>query len=191
MGQHIVALLPNGGHIALFIATPGAANIQPRIDGARDTLKSHPNISYDVVATGAAVPAELTVINSWATGHPTAKGMFAVDAGSTQGVAQTIQKQGLKAKGWVGGGYDLTPITEQLLHAGYIAFTIDQQPYLQGFLPILQLYMYNASQGLSGIAETDTGLKFLNKQTVTPYSSTKSRYEGTSTQPGVQKSSSH
>ena len=79
--------------------------------------------------------------------------MFAVDAGSTQGVAQTIQKQGLKAKGWVGGGYDLTPITEQLLAAGYIEFTIDQQPYLQGFLPILQLYMYNASQGLTGIAD--------------------------------------
>ena len=188
MGQHIVELLPNGGEIALFIATPGAANIQPRIDGAKDTLKSHPNIKYDVVATGAAVPAELTVINSWAQSHSSAKGMFAVDAGSTQGVAQTIQKQGLKSKGWVGGGYDLTPITEQLLAAGYIEFTIDQQPYLQGFLPILQLYMYNASQGLSGIAETDTGLKFLDKTTVVPYSSTKSRYEGTSTSPGVAKS---
>ena len=188
MGQHIVSLLPNGGEIGLFIATPGAANIQPRIDGAKDTLKAHPNIKYDVVATGAAVPAELTAINSWAQGHSSAKGMFAVDAGSTQGLAQTIQKQGLKAKGWVGGGYDLTPITEQLLHAGYIEFTIDQQPYLQGFLPILELYFYNASQGLTGPADVDTGLKFLNKTTVTPYSSTKSRYEGTSTSPGVQKS---
>jgi simple sugar transport system substrate-binding protein len=187
MGEHIVSLLPNGGHIALFIATPGAANIQPRIDGAKDTLKSHSNITYDVVATGAAVPAELTVINSWATGHPSAKGMFAVDAGSTQGVAQTIQKQGLRAKGWVGGGYDLTPITEQLLAAGEIDFTIDQQPYLQGFYPILQLYMYKVSQGLSGIAEVDTGLKFLDKTTVVPYSSTKSRFEGTGTAPGVQK----
>jgi simple sugar transport system substrate-binding protein len=187
MGQHIVDLLPNGGEIALFIATPGAANIQPRIDGAKDTLKSHSNIKFDVVATGAAVPAELTVINSWAQSHSSAKGMFAVDAGSTQGVAQTIQKLGLKQKGWVGGGYDLTPITEQLLAAGFIQFTIDQQPYLQGFIPILQLYMYNASQGLSGIAETDTGLKFLDKTTVVPYSSTKSRYEGTSTSPGVAK----
>jgi simple sugar transport system substrate-binding protein len=190
MGEHIVSLLPSGGHIALFIATPGAANIQPRINGAQDTLKAHPNISADVVATGAAVPAELTVINSWATGHPTAKGMFAVDAGSTQGVAQTIQKQGLKAKGWVGGGYDLTPITEQLLHAGYIQFTIDQQPYLQGFMPILELYLFNASQHLTGIADVDTGLKFLDDKTVLPYSSTKSRYEGTSTSPGVKKASS-
>ncbi len=187
MGDHIVSLLPNGGDIGLFIATPGAANIQPRIDGAQNTLKSHPNIKASVVATGAAVPAELTVINSWATGHPSAKGMFAVDAGSTQGIAQTIQKQGLKSKGWVGGGYDLTPITQQLLHAGYIEFTIDQQPYLQGFLPILELYLYKASQGLTGIAEVDTGLKFLDKNTVEPYNSTKSRYEGTSSSPGVQK----
>jgi simple sugar transport system substrate-binding protein len=188
MGEHIVSLLPNGGEIGLFIATPGAANIQPRIDGAKDTLKAHPNIKYDVVATGAAVPAELTAINSWAQGHSSAKGMFAVDAGSTQGLAQTIQKQGLKDKGWVGGGYDLTPITEQLLAAGYIQFTIDQQPYLQGFLPILELYLYNASQGLTGPADVDTGLKFLDKTTVVPYSSTKSRYEGTSNSPGVQKS---
>jgi simple sugar transport system substrate-binding protein len=186
MGQHIVSLLPSGGQIALFIATPGTANIQPRIDGAKDTLKSHPNIKYNVVATGAAVPGELTVINSWATAHPSAKGMFAVDGGSTQGVAQTMQKLGLNTKGWVGGGYDLTPITQQLLAAGYIAFTIDQQPYLQGFFPIIELYLINASKGLTGAADVDTGLKFLNKSTVVPYNSTKSRYEGTGTAPGVQ-----
>jgi simple sugar transport system substrate-binding protein len=187
MGAHIAGLLPSGGQIALFIATPGSANIQPRIDGAIDTLKSHPKIKYDVVATGAAVPAELTAIEAWATGHPGAKGMFAVDGGSTQSLAQTIQKQGLKKKGWVGGGYDLTPITQQLLADGYIEFTIDQQPYLQGFLPIFELYMHSASDGLSGIADVDTGLKFLNKTTVGPYNGTKSRYEGTGTSPGVQK----
>ena len=187
MGAHIAALVPSGD-VALFIATPGAANIQPRIDGALETLKTHPSITPHTVATGAAVPAELTVINSYAVGHPNTKGLFAVDAGSTQGVAQTIQKLGLAKKGVKGGGYDLTPITEQLLAAGYIEFTIDQQPYLQGFFPILELYLYNASQGLTGPADVDTGLKFLDKTTVLPYSSTKSEYEGTSTSPGVQKS---
>ncbi len=186
MGSHIASLVPSGP-VALFIATPGSANIQPRINGALATLKSTPSITTSVIATGADVPGELTKINSYAQGHPNVKGMFAVDAGSTQGVAQTIQKQGLKGK-VKGGGYDLTPITEQLLAAGYIDFTIDQQPYLQGFLPILQLYMYNVSQHLTGIAEVDTGLKFLNSSTVLPYSSTKSTYEGTGTSPGVQKS---
>jgi simple sugar transport system substrate-binding protein len=184
MGEHIKALVPSGD-VALFIATPGAANIQPRIDGALASLKGS-SVTPHVVATGAAVPQELSTIDSYAVGHPNVKGMFAVDAGSTQSLAQTIQKHNLKGK-VKGGGYDLTPVTEQLLAGGYIQFTIDQQPYLQGFLPILELYLYQASQHLSGIADVDTGLKFLDSSTVRPYSSTKSRYEGTGTSAGVQK----
>ena len=77
-------------------------------------------------------------------------------------------------------------ITEKLLAGGYIEFTIDQQPYLQGFLPILELFLYKVSKGLTGIADVDTGLKFLNKETDRAVRhSTKSRYEGTSSSPGV------
>jgi simple sugar transport system substrate-binding protein len=186
MGAHIASLVPSGD-VAMFIATPGALNIQPRIDGALQTLKSHPSITPHVVATGAAEAQELTTINSYAVGHPNTKGLFAVDGGSTAGVAQTIQKLGLRAKGVKGGGYDLNPKTEALLAAGQIDFTIDQQPYLQGFLPILELYMYNVTQKLTGIADVNTGLKFLDKTTIVPYNNTKSRYEGTGTNVGVQK----
>ncbi len=186
MGEHIAALVPSGD-VALFIATPGSLNIQPRIDGAKDTLKAHSSITTHTIATGAAVPAELTAIQSYATAHPNTKGYFAVDAGSTQSLAQTIQKQGLRAKGVKGGGYDLTPVTQQLLAAGQIDFTIDQQPYLQGFFPIVELYLYNVTQTLTGMADVNTGLKFLDKTTVVPYNSTKSRYEGTGTGVGVTK----
>jgi simple sugar transport system substrate-binding protein len=185
MGEHIAALVPSG-EVALFIATPGALNIQPRINGALKVLKAHPSITPHTVATGAAVPAELTVIESYFVGHPNTKGMFAVDAGSTQGVAQTIEKHGA-APGVKGGGFDLLEITEELLAKGEIEFTIDQQPYLQGFLPILELYLYNVSEKLSGIADVDTGLKFLTKETVAPYNSTKSRYEGSRSAAGVVK----
>jgi len=184
MGKRIATLVPSGD-VALFIATPGQANIQPRIDGARQVLKSHSAIKPHVITTGAALPAELSVIDSYATGHPDTKGYFAVDAGSTQGLAQTIQKRNLRSKGVKGGGYDLTPNTQKLLADDQIDFTIDQQPYLQGFLPVLQLYMYKVSNSLSGIADVNTGLKFLDKTTVAPYNDTKSRYEGTSSSPGV------
>jgi simple sugar transport system substrate-binding protein len=185
MGEHIAALVPSGD-VVLFIATPGSLNIQPRIDGALATLKSHSSIKTHVVASGAALPQELSTVDSYAAGHPTTKGYFAVDGGTTQSIGQVIQKHGLKGKA-VGGGYDLTPVTESTLAAGYLDFTIDQQPYLQGFYPILEMYLYNVSQKLSGIADVDTGLKFLDKTTVIPYNSTKSRYEGTGTSPGVAK----
>jgi simple sugar transport system substrate-binding protein len=183
MGEHIAELVPSGD-VAMFIATPGSLNIQPRIDGALKTLKAHSSITPHVIATGASVPGELTVIDSYLTGHSNTKGMFAVDAGSTEGVAKTIQKHGATGK-VKGGGYDLLEATEQLLAQGAIQFTIDQQPYLQGFLPVLELFLYQASKTLSGIADVNTGLKFLTKETVVPYNSTKSRYEGTSTAAGV------
>jgi simple sugar transport system substrate-binding protein len=185
MGEHIASLVPSGD-IGLFIATPGALNIQPRIDGALATLKSHPAIKPHVVATGAALTQELSTIESYVTAHPSYKGFFAVDGGSTQSVGQAIQKGNLKGKA-KGGGYDLTPVTQQTLAAGYLQFTIDQQPYLQGFLPVLQLYMYKATQTLTGVADINTGLKFLDSTTVVPYNTTKSRYEGTNTSAGVQK----
>jgi simple sugar transport system substrate-binding protein len=184
MGKRIADLVPSGD-VALFIATPGSANIQPRIDGAKDVLKNKSSITTHTIATGAALPAELSTIDAYAVGHPETKGMFAVDGGSTQAVAQTIQKHNLRNKGVKGGGYDLTPITQKLLAGDQIDFTIDQQPYLQGFLPVLQLYMYKVSNTLSGIADVNTGLKFLDKTTVAPYNDTKSRYEGTSSSPGV------
>jgi simple sugar transport system substrate-binding protein len=187
MGQRIKTLLPGGGDIAVFVATPGAANLQPRVNGITSVLNGT-NIKPHVIATGAAQGGELTTIDAYWTGHQsTTKGLFAVDGGSTQAVAQVMQKYGLPSKGIKAGGFDLTPITQQLLAAKFIDFTIDQQPYLQGFLPIQQLYLYQVSQTLTGIADTDTGLKFLDSTTVKPYVSTKSRFEGTSTTPGVQK----
>ncbi|MFZ0089430.1 MAG: sugar ABC transporter substrate-binding protein [Solirubrobacteraceae bacterium] len=187
VGMRIAQLVPSGD-VAVFIATPGSGNLQPRINGVQDTLKAHPSIKVHVVATGAALPQELSTIQSYVSAHPSTKGLFAVDGGSTQYVGQVIQKGGLAAKGVKGGGYDLTPVTQQTLASGALQFTIDQQPYLQGFLPILQLYQYKASKTLTGIADVNTGLKFLDKSTVAPYNSTKSRYEGTSTTAGVAKS---
>jgi simple sugar transport system substrate-binding protein len=185
MGKRIVDLVGEGD-VALFIATPGSLNIQPRIDGAIDAIKkSGKAITHRTVATGAALPKELSTIDAYWLGHKDTKGMFAVDAGSTQGVAQVIKKYNLREQGVKGGGYDLLDPTIQLLAADQIDFTIDQQPYLQGFLPVLELFMYKASETLTGIADVNTGLKFLDKSTVLPYTRTKSRYEGSSKSAGV------
>jgi simple sugar transport system substrate-binding protein len=187
MGKRIVALVPSGD-VALFIATPGSLNIQPRIDGAIDSIKkSGKPIKFHTIATGAAVPKELSTIDAYWQGHQNTKGLFAVDGGSTASVAQVMKKYNLRGKGVKAGGYDLDPKTQALLAAGQIDFTIDQQPYLQGFLPVLELYMIKASGTLSGPGDVNTGLKFLDKNTVVPYNSTKSRYEGTSSSAGVTK----
>jgi simple sugar transport system substrate-binding protein len=186
MGKRIKQLIPGGGRIAVFIAVPGSANLEPRLDGIKQELKGS-NISIVAPASGSGQQQDVTTIEAFIGKHLRSfKGYFAVDAGSTEGVALAIQKYNLKGK-VVAGGFDLTPDTETLLHEREIQFAIDQQPYLQGFLATLELFMYKATQGLTGIADVDTGLKFLYPHTIKPYATTKSRYEGTSTSAGVQK----
>src|SRR5215469_11285324 len=162
LGQRIVAGMPAGGDAVGFIATPGTANIQPRIDGAEQAIKaSGKNINFKSVASGAALSQENTTINAYVLAHKsTLKGIFAVDAGSTQTVGQMIGKYGLQGK-VASGGFDLNPLTLQSIQAGNLDFTIDQQPYLQGFLPTLGLYMFNLSGLLVQTATTDTGLTFV------------------------------
>jgi simple sugar transport system substrate-binding protein len=178
MGQRIVQLV-DGGTIALMIATPGALNIQPRIDGAMDAIKkSGKNYDVQVIATGATVNEELSKVEAFYLGHQNVKGMFAVDGGTTQGVAETMSKHGLAAKGVRGGGFDLLPRTLQLIKAGAMDFTIDQQPYLQGFYTVMQMFTFLASGGLVGPSECNTGLKFVTKNDVDAYLATATRYEG-------------
>ena len=182
MGKRIVDLVGEGP-VALFIATPGSLNIQPRIDGAIQAIEdSGAPIEYSEIATGATEAEELNRIDAYYQGHKDVKGMFAVDAGSTQGVAQVMQKYGLHDKGVRGGGYDLTPKTVELLKAGHIDFTIDQQPYLQGFYPVVQLYLYKISGGITGPSDTNTGLVFLTQGAASQYLETSSRFEGDSEQ---------
>jgi simple sugar transport system substrate-binding protein len=182
MGKRIVELVPSG-KVALFIATPGSLNIQPRIDGAMDAIKSSGKpVQATEIATGADLNGELSRIDSYYQGNQDVKGMFAVDAGSTAGVGQVMQKYGLAAKGVHGGGYDLLEQTLNSVKAGDLDFTIDQEAYLQGFLPVSYLYLYRLSGTLLGPPMTNTGLKFVTKDNVGPYLATTTRYEGSSSE---------
>jgi simple sugar transport system substrate-binding protein len=185
LGQRIVEAVGEG-EVAGFIATPGQLNIQPRMDGAREAIKeSGKNIKLDEIATGPTVNEELSRIQAYFTGHPNIKGMFAVDAGSTEGVGKVMAANKLSAKGVHAGGFDLLPTTLDAISKGDLDFTIDQQPYLQGFYTILVLFVYKISGGLSGLAEMNTGLKFVTKANVDPYLSTQSRFEGSSSEEKV------
>ena len=184
MGNRIKSLVTTPGEIVIFIATPGTGNIQPRYDGAASVLTP---LGYKVseIATGAATSAEEGAENAYILAHKSSlKGAFAVDAGSTQFLGPVLAKNGLAGK-LPAGGFDLTPGTLSAIKAGQLDFTIDQEPYLQGFLPTLYLYLFNLSGGLVFPPDTDTGLTFVTKSNVGPYQSTTSRFEGSTTQQKV------
>jgi simple sugar transport system substrate-binding protein len=187
LGQRALDAGLASGDVVGFIATPGALNIQPRIDGASDAIKqSGKPIKFSPVGTNADVVKGASIIDAYAQGHPNLTGMLAVDAGSTEALGKTVAKYKLRDKSLkVAGGFDLNPGTLTAVKAGNLDYTIDQQPYLQGFLPVLYLYLYKLSGGLIAPPETNTGLLFVTKENVDPYLQTKTRFEGSSTQQQV------
>src|SRR6266852_4419608 len=67
MGEQIKTLVPGGGHIAIFIATPGTGNIQPRFDGAKAVLGS--SYQVDEIGTTTVDATELSTEKSYMLGH--------------------------------------------------------------------------------------------------------------------------
>jgi simple sugar transport system substrate-binding protein len=179
LGQRLAGKVKSGTVVG-FIATPGSLNIQPRIDGATAAFKQFaPGVTVHPQATGALTTDELNAIEAYYLGHKDVSGMFAVDGGSTQGLSEIVDKYNLAGK-IPTGGFDLQPKTLQEIKSGNLDFTIDQQPYLQGFIPVVQLFLYKLSGGLMQPAQTDTGLLFVTKDNVGPYLNTQTRFEGSS-----------
>ena len=180
MGNRIKSLVTTPGDVVIFIATPGSGNIQPRYDGAVSVLKP---AGYTVkeVATGALTSQEAAAEKAYLVGAKSSvKGAFAVDAGSTELLGPSLASVGLKVPA---GGFDLTPGTLTAINSGQLDFTIDQNPYLQGFLPVIYMYLFNLTGGLVSPPNTDTGLTFVTKSNVGPYLNTKTSYEGSAAPP--------
>jgi simple sugar transport system substrate-binding protein len=176
MGAQIKTLVPGGGDVVIFIPQVGTGNTQPRFDGAKAALGS----SYTVaeIATGAQESVEPAAMKSYLLAHKsTLKGAFAVDSGDTEFLGAQLKSLGMKIPA---GGFDTTGATIPAIQSGVLDFTIYQDPYLQGFLPVLYLYLYNLSGGVLQPSDTDTGLSVITKSNVGPYVAD-SRYQGSTT----------
>jgi simple sugar transport system substrate-binding protein len=177
LGQEIKRLVPTPGEIVIFIATPGQANIQPRFDGAASVLTP---LGYKITSltTNANTALELSNEKAYLLGHSGVKGAFAVDAGSTSFLAAALAATNLSHL--PNGGFDTETLTLSNIAASKTNFTIYQDPYLQGFLPALYLYLYNISGGTISPPDTDTGLTFIDKSNLGNYN-VDSRFQGSTT----------
>src|SRR6201996_5104734 len=183
MGERIVKLVGEGD-VAIFIATPGQLNLQPRVDGAMDAIKkSGAKIKAEMIATDPTVNNSLSKIRAYYLGHQDVKGMFGVGGGDTMNTGLIMRQYDLAKKGVHAGGYDLLPRSQEAVRDGFLDFLIDQQPYLQGFYTVMEMFVWKVSGGLVGPADIDTGLKFVTKDAVEQYMSTQTRYEGASDKP--------
>jgi len=178
IAQKWLPMVKPGGKVMLAINTPGSLNLQPRLDGYIQAIKDAGDpVTYDTLESGVDQATNESRVESYYLSNKDVVGMFGTGATDSLAVGKISQKYGLAAQGVITAGYDLLPETLALIASGDMTFTTDQQPYLQGFIPTLQIYLYKLSGGAVSPANTDTSLAYVTKDNVETYLAP-SRFEG-------------
>ena len=71
------------------------------------------------------------------------------------GVAGVLRDRGIEPGKVLLAGFDIVPVVLDEMDAGYIQVEVDQQPYMQGFLPVMMVHL-SKTVGLAP-ADINTG----------------------------------
>ncbi|MBV9134543.1 MAG: substrate-binding domain-containing protein [Chloroflexi bacterium] len=138
-----------------------------RTKGAIDALQQA-GLTVDYLeidsATNADPAAGTPTFTGYVASHPDVK-LIVTDHGGLTATAQTYLTAAGKNPGDVHLiGFDLSPATVTAIRGGWTDLVLDQQPWLQGYLPILQICL-TKTYGFSGL-HVDTGGGFADKSNI-------------------------
>ncbi len=138
-----------------------------RTKGAMDALKEA-GLKVDYLEIDAATnkdpPSGVPTFAAYVSSHPDAK-LVITDHGGLTATAETYLRGANKRPGQVNiAGFDLSPATIAAIKGGFTGLVIDQQEWLQGYLPILQICLTKV-YGFSGL-HINTGAGFVDKSNV-------------------------
>jgi simple sugar transport system substrate-binding protein len=136
----------------------GQAGRGQRTQGVIDAMKAA-NIKVEYLEISDAINGDATqgipVFASFVASHPEIKAVVTDHGGLTATIPAYMQGAGKKPGEICGAGFDLSAPIVKGVQDGYIAVVLDQQPFLQGYLPIMQLYL-TSKFGFAGM-NVDTG----------------------------------
>ena len=147
LGKELSKSFPDGDtHVLLGLSAPGQSWAEARIGGVRKFMEEYkaanPNkkVTWDTIDSGLDTSVTGQRICAYVQGHPETTAYF--DAGFWgAGAGNCLRDLGYKPNELLMGMFDLVDIVMDEMDEGYVHLTIDQQPYLQGYLPILQMYL--------------------------------------------------
>ena len=138
-----------------------------RTQGVIDAFKAA-GLTVDYIeidsATNADPNAGTPTFTAYVASHPDVKAIV-TDHGGLTATAETYLKAANKQPGDIKiAGFDLSPATVTAIQGGWTTLVIDQQEWLQGYLPILQICLSKV-YNFSGL-HINTGAGFVDKTNV-------------------------
>jgi simple sugar transport system substrate-binding protein len=138
-----------------------------RTRGVKEALeKAGMTVDYLEIdaATNADPAAGTPTFVGYVSAHPDVKLVVTDHGGLTADLELYLKGAGKGPDDIYGAGFDLSPATATAIQSGFTDLVIDQQPWLQGYLPILNLCL-TKKFGFSGL-HVDTGGGFVDKSNI-------------------------
>ncbi len=140
LAEHIAAKVPAEAHLLMTMHDEGVSALEDRLRGLQDVLKAK-QVRWTVVITGNDSAEGADVVTDALRKHPDIRIVLNTGQADTEAAGIAIEKHFGKGGYW-SAGFDLSPETLRLIQKGDIRCTVDQQPYMQGFYPVVQLTHY-------------------------------------------------
>lgn len=138
-----------------------------RTKGAIDAFKKV-GVIVDYLEISAEVDKDasngIPVISGYLQANPDCKAVVTDHGDLTSSQRTYFETAGLGPDDIFGAGFDLSAPTVESIKSGYTDLVLDQQPFLQGFLPIMQIYL-TKMYGFSGL-HIDTGGGLISKDNI-------------------------
>ena len=140
LGAHVAPHVAEGAHVLFTLHDEGVSALDDRLRGLRDALREK-QVVPTVLVTGNAAREGAARIGEALRKDPEIRVILGTGQADTEAAGLAIES-GLAGPGCWAAGFDLSPETLRLIGAGHIRCTIDQQPYVQGFYPVVGLVHY-------------------------------------------------
>jgi simple sugar transport system substrate-binding protein len=165
LGQKMSEFFPAEGpiNVVVGISAPGQNWSEQRGMGVMNFMEefaaANPDREVNVTrldtGTDGAVVAER--VGAYLLANPETTAYF--DTGLWHAyVAQVLADRDIPPGQVLMGGFDIVSEVLQQMEAGYIQVQVDQQPYMQGFLPVMQAYLAHAVDLSPTDVDTGQGL---------------------------------
>ena len=148
LGEAMSKYFPADGPIEALVgvSAPGANWSEQRAAGVIQFMEKYAadnpdrDVSWSRMDSGMDLAVTSERVGAFLNANPGVNVYF--DTGFWEaGVAQTLRDRGVGPGEVLLGGFDLVDVVLDEIADGYIQVTIDQQPYMQGYLPVFQIHL--------------------------------------------------
>lgn len=140
VGQHAISAfhLKSGDTVVVANHEPTNISLNSRYDGIKTSLNAA-GIKAVELNTTTNVSQGIQIMKAYLTAHGKPAAILTLGPLATAEVVGALTSKGLTGKVGI-GAFDLDAATLHYIEHGVVAFTDDQQPFLEGFDALLELY---------------------------------------------------